>query len=246
MATTAILCDNIFDLINVLNDLHNLPVLPPSLYVRLEGNNVSRDRLVTIMSIFNRPRNKVYLIDVYALQGKAFTARDETGWSLTGLLESHVIPKVFFDIRNDSDALFNRFNIRVAAVQDIQLMELATRSGSKRCVKGLLHCINNDCPMSSEERKLWTVAQESAIQLFTMERSETYPMVVTRPLLEKLHRFYVEIVQYLAKLWTLYQGRLDLNKSIKVALATTDRIVLSQSTTYNGSGRHMSLAPMTW
>lgn len=51
--------------------------------------------------------------------------------SLQSILESPKTPKVFFDVRTDSDALFAQFGIKLAGIIDLQLMELASRS---RCV----------------------------------------------------------------------------------------------------------------
>jgi exonuclease 3'-5' domain-containing protein 1 len=73
--------------------------------------------------------------------------------TLKGILESDSIPNVFFDIRNDSDALFSHFGISIAAVHDIQLMELATRNFSKRCISGLSKCIERDISLTISERK---------------------------------------------------------------------------------------------
>jgi exonuclease 3'-5' domain-containing protein 1 len=49
--------------------------------------------------------------------------------------------EVIFDIRNDSDALFSLFQISVDGIKDLQLMELATRRGSKDFVAGLATCV---------------------------------------------------------------------------------------------------------
>ena len=51
--------------------------------------------------------------------------------SLKVVLQSPSIPKVVFDIRNDSDARFSHYQIRVDGIKDLQLMELAPRKDSK-------------------------------------------------------------------------------------------------------------------
>ena len=66
------------------------------------------------------------------------------GQTLRDILETSAIPKVVFDVRNDSEALYSHFNIRLTSVHDIQLMELATRMLSKKCVNGLSKCIKRD------------------------------------------------------------------------------------------------------
>jgi exonuclease 3'-5' domain-containing protein 1 len=69
--------------------------------------------------------------------------------SLKTILESPTIPKVFFDIRNDSDALFSHFQISVDGIKDLQLMELASRKGSQNLVARLAKCIEKESPVST-------------------------------------------------------------------------------------------------
>jgi len=44
--------------------------------------------------------------------------------ALKDILESATTPKVFFDIRNDSGALFAHFGIALQGVQDVQLWRM--------------------------------------------------------------------------------------------------------------------------
>jgi hypothetical protein len=52
------------------------------------------------------------------------------GQTLKMIFESETIQKVFFDVRNDSDALYYHFGISLAGVHDIQVMEFAVRTPS--------------------------------------------------------------------------------------------------------------------
>ncbi len=80
------------------------------------------------------------------------TAR-ASGQTLKGILESGSIPKVFFDVHNDSDALFSHFSISLAGIYNIQLIELATRTYSKRYIKGLAKYIKRDILLTVSERE---------------------------------------------------------------------------------------------
>jgi exonuclease 3'-5' domain-containing protein 1 len=102
----------------------------------------------------------MYLIDVHTLQEKAFLTAGTAGKPLKTILESDKIPKVFFDVRNDSDALYAHFGIKLAGVQDIQLMELATRDFSKRYLNRLSKCIERDSPMMPGEKQKWESVKE--------------------------------------------------------------------------------------
>jgi hypothetical protein len=88
---------------------------------------------------------------------------------LKELLEAENIPKIFFDVRNDSDALFHHFQISLPGVGDIQLMELATRTFSKKYVSGLQKCIENDAAMTIPEKFAWIAAKEKGMKLFIPE-----------------------------------------------------------------------------
>ncbi|GLI80011.1 hypothetical protein PoHVEF18_008359 [Penicillium ochrochloron] len=117
------------DLIRLVETIENVPTHPPSLYVDLEGVNLSQHGSISILQVFVYPRDETYLVDVYTLKKKAFTVpSSKTGETLLSILESSDIPKVFFDVRNDSDALFSHFGVKLTGVIDLQLMELATRS----------------------------------------------------------------------------------------------------------------------
>jgi len=139
----------------MIGDLTHLPAKPPSLYIDLEGVNLSRHGTISILQIFVLPQRSTFLIDIYGLKDKAFSYPAPSGTTLRAILESPSIPKVFFDVRNDSDALFSHYQIELSGVQDLQLMELATRKFSKRCVNGLGKCIENDAGMTADERANW-------------------------------------------------------------------------------------------
>lgn len=130
------LIDTPEDACHVIESILHLPTNPPSLYIDIEGVNLGRLRSLSILQILVLPSDVTYLVDLHVLKDEAFTTAGATGQTLKDILESTTIPKVFFDVRNDSDALFSHFGVELACIQDMQLMELATRSYSKRCVKG--------------------------------------------------------------------------------------------------------------
>ncbi|PGH16381.1 hypothetical protein AJ80_05231 [Polytolypa hystricis UAMH7299] len=113
-AQTAISVINSTDALQgLLDDLNNLPTNPPSLYLDLEGVNLSR-------------HGSIYLIGIHRLGATAFSTASNknssgtaTTTSLKIILETSTIPKVIFDIRNDSDALFNLFGISVDGFKDL-------------------------------------------------------------------------------------------------------------------------------
>lgn len=222
----------------------DLPGYPPSLYIDIEGVNLSRHGSVSIVQIYVQPANKTYLVDVHTLKGAAFTTEGARGQSLRKILESDTIPKAFFDIRNDSDALYSLFNIHVAGIVDIQLMELATRTGSKRCINGLARCMERgDANMSYVEKQKWAENKEAGRKLFAPERGGSYEVFNVRPLPEDIKEYCMQDVKFLPRLWQNYNAKLSPAWRGKVEVETRARIRLSQSATFNGKGRHMALGP---
>jgi exonuclease 3'-5' domain-containing protein 1 len=92
-------------LLPLLDCITNLGVDPPSLYIDLEGIALGRHGSISILSLYIAPTKKTYLIDIHSLREAAFSTTIHSGTSLKTVLESSTIPKVVFDIRNDSDAL---------------------------------------------------------------------------------------------------------------------------------------------
>jgi exonuclease 3'-5' domain-containing protein 1 len=101
------------------------------------------------------PQNTTYIVDIFKLGSLAFSTVGHDGISLKSILENKEIPKVFFDIRNDSDVLYSRFQISVNCIIDMQVLELANRSGSIKLVNGLAKCIENYAVISADAKRSW-------------------------------------------------------------------------------------------
>jgi exonuclease 3'-5' domain-containing protein 1 len=228
---------------SLVDSLSDLPNRPPSIYIDLEGINLSRHGTISILQLHVLPADKTYLIDVHTLGQEAFSSSATNGQTLKTVLESETVTKAFFDIRNDSDALFSLFGIKVAGISDIQLMELATRSFSKRLINGLAKCMGRDLPMTPAERLEWNMTKERGLKLFAPERGGSYEVFNVRPLSGEMMEYCKQDVQYLPRLWLHYSSKMNPDWEIKVEDATRDRIRLSQSAHFQGKGQHMALGP---
>ncbi|KAJ6437093.1 zinc-regulated transporter 2 [Purpureocillium lavendulum] len=240
------LVDTVEAIAELVGLLEGLPTEPPSLYFDLEGVNLSRVGTVSILQLHILPSKQTYLIDIHSLHDKSFSTPGGNGCTLKKILELDTIPKVFFDVRNDSDALYSHFGIRLAGVQDLQLMELASRSFLRKNVNGLAKCIERDAPLSAEERANWIRIKEKGVRLFAPEKGGTYEVFNERPLPADIVLYCAQDVQILPRLWAQYYRKLSSGWKKKVLEASGDRVKLSQSATYNGKGRHMALAPRGW
>ncbi|KAJ5788550.1 hypothetical protein N7457_003540 [Penicillium paradoxum] len=232
---------------SLVEKLENLPTNPPSLYIDLEGVNLSRHGSISILQMHIHPLDETYLVDIHTLQEKAFSqSAPHSDQTLRAILESPHIPKVFFDVRNDSDALFSHFQINLAGIIDLQLMELATRYFSKRYVSGLAKCIDRDAPLTAHETRAWKASKERGLDLFDPKRGGSYEVFNTRPLPDEIREYCEQDVRFLPKLFVQYQRKMSSFWSKKVITESKDRVTLSQTATYDGKGNHQALGPAGW
>lgn len=108
---------------------------PLTQFVDLEGVSLSRHGSISLIQIYEIQRHAVFLVDVHVLGPKAFSISSNSGICLRVLLGSSTAIEYFFDVRNDADALYCLFGIRLARVRDTQLLELATRLGHRGRLK---------------------------------------------------------------------------------------------------------------
>lgn len=234
-------------LATLIDTIVNLPNNPPSLYLDLEGINLSREGSISILQLMLYPQKDVYLIDIHILGSMAFTTPGSGGKTLQTILESPNIPKVFFDVRNDSNALFFHYGIALQGVQDLQLMECASRPGigssSKRLVHSLLKCIQTDAPITSQQKQTWQAAKDAGAMLFAPERGGSYTVFNARPLREEIKAYCVQDVQFLPMLRQIYCSRLQPAWKTKVDAETIARVHSSQTMAFQPHGIHKALSP---
>ncbi|KAI0837045.1 ribonuclease H-like domain-containing protein [Hypoxylon sp. FL0890] len=230
----------------VLDAIEGLPTNPPSLYIDLEGVKLSRYGSISILQLHIFPTSQTYLIDIKTLGSKVFSTSGSSGRTFQDVLESQEIQKVIFDVRRDSDALFSHFNVRLEGIQDLQLMELATRSSRKSHVNGLSKCIEKDLSLSSADASAFKATKEKGLKLFDPKLGGSYEVFNERPISEEVRKYCIEDVKYLPLLWACYNRKLTPQWRAKVHTETKARIALSQTANFNGDGKHMALAPSGW
>jgi exonuclease 3'-5' domain-containing protein 1 len=245
--TDIIVVDSATALLSLLDNLVSLAVYPPSLYFDLEGVKLGRHGSISIISLYVAPIKKIYLIDIHVLGETAFSTTNSSSTSLKNILESPTIPKVIFDIRNDSDALFSHFQISVDGIQDLQLMELATRKGSKDFVAGLAKCIEKESPISAAAKAEWQHTKEGASRLYDPKKGGRYEIFNERPMRPEIIQYCARDVALLPGLYNVYNAKLRLPGEAfwqaRVREATKDRIKLSQSPGYDGQAESKVRGP---
>lgn len=229
-----------------IDAIEGLLTSPPSLYFDLEGENLSRNGTISILQLYVLPFDRTYILDVHTLRSQCFSTAGKSGHTLRDILEDGAIPKVFFDIRNDSDALYSLFGINVNGIHDLQLMELATRTFERRVVSGLSKCIERDAPLTIQEQLSWKANKERGVKLFAPERGGSYQVFNERPLRPEIMTYCAQDVKFLSRLWSIYDSRLTPEWRQRVLHVSGERVKESQSLGFVGQGRHMALAPHGW
>lgn len=215
----------------------------PFIFVDVEGIDLSRLGSISIIQILLPPAPVVHLVDVFLLQGHAFDTVGTMGKTLKDLLESDQYVKVFFDVRNDSDALFSHFGVKLNGVIDLQIVEYASRPRAGKFIKGLAKCVSETSNMSRNERCEWELAKEAGQKLFAPGRGGTFAVLNKRPLPEELKVYCIQDVMVLPKLLSGYAAKLQPHMAVQVLEESQKRISQSQGISFNGKGSHMAVAP---
>ncbi|PKS06161.1 hypothetical protein jhhlp_007478 [Lomentospora prolificans] len=221
----------------------------PALYIDLEGTKLSREGTISIVSIYVQPLKHVYLVDVHTLREAAFTTPGARLWSgrsldLKAIFEAQDITKVFFDVRNDSDALYAHYGIRLRGVEDVQLMENACRpDGRRRFLNGLDRCIDQDLHVTRAEKTAWKSVKEKGLALFHPRKGGSYEVFNARPLDPNIERYCINDVVFLPILRAQYLTRLDGAWQIKVAHETINRVRESQEASYQPHREDKAFGP---
>jgi len=200
--------EQIGSLVDWLVFRHAPPVpYSPTMYIDLEGSDLCRDGSLSILTLLidtGIPTRRVYLVDVHILGAQAFNTSGVKRKTLKDILQDEKIPKVFFDVRNDSDALFAHFSVALQGVEDVQLMESATRrtTASRKFLSGLARCVEKNVPMSlgGSDLASWKQVKEKGERLFKAEHGGSYEVFNQRPIPEDIVSYCVGDVQYLPEL----------------------------------------------
>ena len=243
--------ERIGDLVDWLIFRHEPPVpLSPTMYIDLEGVNLCREGSISILTLLidtGVSTRRVGLIDVHTLGAQAFNTAGAKRKTLKDVLQDERIPKVFFDVRNDSDALFAHFGVALQGIEDVQLMESATRktTASRKFLNGLTKCVENNLPMPICGSGLvsWKLAKEKGERLFKAEHGGSYDVFNQRPIPEDISSYCVGDVQYLPELRYRFYPHRAYRWQDLVGEETKKRVATSQRSDYQPHGPDKVMAP---
>ncbi|CAF9935064.1 hypothetical protein IMSHALPRED_010085 [Imshaugia aleurites] len=237
--------------VNTVPPLFQCESLTPALFFDAEGVQLSRHGELCILElhVHHRLHRRTYIIDICALGDLAFTNVSTDGrYTLKSILENATVPKVFFDVRMDSDALYGQYSIALAGVIDLQLMEVASRTRAGRAdgrVKGLKWCLAVDVDMKEEEWSRVQRVKARGKKLFAPEEGGGYEVFQTRPLAQEMIDYCVVDVVYMPDLYIKYNMRLKDTVSLtaedgwagKIIQMSKARVALAKGPEFRGSPR---------
>lgn len=226
----------------------------PAIYIDLEGVNLCRHGSISIFTLMvdiGLPVQRVYLIDIHVLAAKAFTTPGtESRTTLKDILEDKDMIKVFFDVRNDSDALFAHYGIALQGIDDIQLMESATRetTASRKYLSGLSKCVEKNMIMwfgPGQDLKEWKEAKEQGERLFNPQQGGTYEVFNERPIPDAIMKYCAGDVRCLREVhYNINRARAYVWRDL-YRDATKARVASTHAPDYQPHGQHKALAPWT-
>ncbi|KAK5734605.1 hypothetical protein LTR17_008826 [Elasticomyces elasticus] len=230
----------------LVDTLVSLKAASAPLYVDLEGVNLSRHGSISIIQIWLPLLQQAFLVDIHVLGTTAFDTTNSEGKTLRTILGSERIKKYFFDVRNDADALYALFNVRLAGVVDVQLLELASRRGPKHVVCGLAACIEHEHALPSSKLHDWQTTKTEVVKMFDPKLGGSYEVFNIRPLPQILIDYCVGDVKVLPTLSAIYDGRLNYHWSEKARTETEKRLEESRGPSYKHKGKHKIFGPKDW
>ncbi|ROV89869.1 hypothetical protein VPNG_10255 [Cytospora leucostoma] len=208
-----------------------------TLYVDLEGNNLGRHGTITLISILVHPLKVTRLIDVLALGSLAFSTSAGDGRTLKSILEDPNLTKCFWDARTDADALWALYQVRLAGVIDIQLLENASRTRDKTFLCGLDKAIQYDLRMGYMERQRWMQTKDDIRKLLSTD------VFSKRPLAAKTIQYCINDVEKLPDLRVVYMKKLTPAWLNKVEVETQRRLTVARSPGWTAQSKENARGP---
>lgn len=177
------------------------------------------------------------LVDVFSLGTSSFTTTSGEGKSLKSIFEDPSVPKCFWDVRNDADALWTLYQVDLASVLDIQLLENASRPSNKKYLSGLDKAVQLDLRLPRAELVSWILSKREIRSLMPTN------VFATRPLEANTVQYCANDVIYLPDLHTVYLNRISNDWLAEAKEESLRRLREVHSPTYEPRSPTKALGP---
>lgn len=179
--TTAVMVNTPAAVESLVDPLAHLQKSFGSIYIDLEGIDLSRHGYVSLIQILDPSCEQAFIVDIHILGMTAFDTTGSEGNPLKDALEPKTIKKYLLNVRNDTDALYALFGVLLDGVVDVQLLELASRKGMKHALCGLAKCIEEEQALPSEAPLQWQNTKKEVVKKFDPKVGGTYEFFNVRP-----------------------------------------------------------------
>ena len=154
--------------------------------------------------------------------------------------------QIFWDVRNDSDALFSLYGINLAGVYDAQLLEVTykrLRIGSTKYLKGLADAVTTYVKPGAN----WSQVKNTGKALLFPGNGGSYQLFEKRPLDPRILAYAANDTIFLFNLVDILEaglGRALVDWKKRVMKASSARVADSHRAAYSPYGRNRCLAPI--
>jgi exonuclease 3'-5' domain-containing protein 1 len=139
--------------------------------MNLEGKDLSDLSCpgnLSLITILVHPENKISIIDVRTMRYSTFMPLVPPAWGqvnkgyvgLKSIFEDPTIPKYLWGVRKRAHALKTLYNVGLAGVTDLQLLEYATRSDDRTHLRRLDDGVEYDAGLSYQDADRWAETKE--------------------------------------------------------------------------------------
>ena len=154
-----------------------------------------------------------------------------------------------YDVRNDSDALYNLHRVRLANVFDLQLLELATRATQNKPTR-FLHGLKKSIGQYLITSKEWALVKDAGCALFAPELGGRYEVFKQRPLDPRITAYCAQDVALLFQLEDALKMKIG-HRALgswenRIVTESAERVKVAYDPFYQPNGRHKAIAPFGW
>lgn len=236
-ASSKFLVSSLIGLKTFLSSIHK----GSTLYLDLEGQNLSRHGSIALATILVHPHETIRIIDVSALGNSAFSTSSGER-TLKSILEDPNMPKYVWDVRNDADALWAHYRVGLAGVTDIQLLENASRPAhhDKFRLSSLGDAIQSDLNLGFVDRERWQRTKKDIVNLMPTG------VFSKRPLDAKTIQYCINDVERLPDLQAVYMKRITRAWLKRAGRETERRLIEARSPGYKPQSPKKAFGPWRW
>jgi exonuclease 3'-5' domain-containing protein 1 len=221
----------------------------PRIIVDLEGNNLGAKGDISLLVVHVEHFNKTYLVDMLTLGKSAFTffidhfrctGHEDTHGvaetvSLKSVLESEEWPKLLWDCRTDSNALYFLYGVDLKGVEDVQLYENLQFTyywdscyPEKNYLLGLAKAIDRYAKTPQSVK--------ADLVMLKTSFNGRYHLFGMRPLSDEAIKYATNDVQHLGPMLDTFAKKLNSQERYMVKIETKNRLDFSRREDFAGSG----------